>query len=193
MAKHCWSGLTYRHPDDEWQLSIFMAWYRSISFLQRVLLGVSAGPLEEIFQVTKPRWKTKQCTWVLAHNGEKTHSQTCVSADELCHAQLCLFSTGHMEMSLPPKRCSLMSGHVAGMDPGHTYTLSSCVRDCWPTPPRVPPPASTPRRETNCESYWLPRQICAVQRVNKMDGVVRLSSGKVFWQHASGRVQHSPG
>lgn len=97
--------------------------------------SASHCPLEEIFQVTKPRWKTKQCTWVLTHNGKKTHMHACRRT--VSHTHTSLFSTRHMEMSVPPKRCSLMSGHVAGMDPGHTYTLSSCVRDCRPTP--VPP------------------------------------------------------
>lgn len=64
-----------------------------------------------------------------------------------------------------------------------TSTLSPAVSgtaDQSLYPPCVPPSACTPRRETNCEHYWLPWQICAVQWVNKMDGVVRLSSGKVF-------------
>lgn len=116
VAKPCWSGLTSRHPDDEWQLSIFTAWYRSISFLRRVLLSISPALWRRFFQVTKPRWKTKQCTRVLTRiERENTHTH------------LSLFSTGHMEMSAPPKRCLLMSGHVAGMDPGHTYTLCPAV------------------------------------------------------------------
>lgn len=59
----------------------------------------------------------------------------------------------------------------------HVHSVQLCR---GPPANRVPPSASTPSRETNCERYWLPRQICAVQWVNKMDGVVRLSSGKGF-------------
>ena len=151
------------------------------------------SPLEEIFQVTKPRWKTNQ------YITERMHTHTHSSLLKNCVTHLSIFSGGHMEMSAPPKRRLLMSGHAVGMDQGHTYTQSSCAWDHRPNCPGAPPPPPTyhplpaPRRETNCECYWFPQQICAVQWVNKMDGVVRLSSGKVFWQHASGRVQHSAG
>lgn len=38
-----------------------------------------------------------------------------------------------------------MSEHVAGVDPGHTDTRPSCVRDCWSTPaPPSRPPARPP-------------------------------------------------
>lgn len=90
------------------------------------------------------------------NNAHEWRKHTHRHADELCHTQLALFFTAHMEMSAPPRRCRLMSGHVASVDPSHTYTPSSCVWDCRPTlyPPfRVPPSASTPRRETNCECY----------------------------------------
>lgn len=146
--------------------------------------SASHCPLEEIFQVTKPRWKTKQCTRVLNHNRENSHLQTnCVT-----HLSLFYHTYGNVitsqEMFANVRTC----GYHGPRPHVHSVQL------CWGLPAnRVPSPAFTPRRETNCERYWLPRQICAVQRVNKMDGVVRLSSGKVFWQHASGRVQHSPG
>lgn len=106
-------------------------------------------------------------------------------------------------MSAALQRCWLMSGHVASLVPGHTHTLSSCDgeegarrRAALPCPvPTNPHPQPTvaPGRETNCECYWLPQQICAVRRVNKMDGVVSLSSGKVLWRGAPGRVQHRAG
>lgn len=38
-----------------------------------------------------------------------------------------------MEMSETLRRRWLMSEHVAGVDPGHTDTRSSCVRDRWST------------------------------------------------------------
>ncbi len=161
--------------------------------------SASHRPLEEIFQVAKPRWKTKQCTWVLTQNGENTHwhtcTQTCVPADETCLTSLPPFCWTYGNVSASQEMfANVRTCGRHGPRP-HEHSVQLCqgllANPC--TPPCVPPSASTPRRETNCERYWLPRQICTVQRVNKMDGVVRLSSGKVFWQHASGRVQHSSG
>lgn len=172
------------------------AWYRSISFLWRVLLSITLT-FGGDFPGRQAKVKNKTMHMTAQMQQREIQSRTHARLWTSCHTQLCLFSSGHMEMSAPPMRCLLMSGHVAGMDLGHTYALSSCVGDCWPVlyPPACVPPLCLhpPRRETNCECYWLPQQIFAVQWVNKMDGVVRLSSGKVFWQHASGRVQHSPG
>lgn len=119
---------------------------------------------------------------------EKTH--TCRHADELCHTppSLSYCTNGNVSTSQEMFANVRTCGYRGPRPHVHSVQL------CWGPPAnRVPPSASTPSRETNCEHYWLPRQICAVQRVNKMDGVVRLSSGKVFWQQASGRVQHSPG
>ena len=125
--------------------------------------SASHCPLEEIFQVTKPRWKTKQCTWVLAlnegnththsHTHTQTHTHTHTHTDTrscrqtVLHTHLSLLSTGHMEMSVPPKRCSLMSGHVAARGPG-PHVRSSCpavlgaASQPW-TPPCPPPPSCT--------------------------------------------------
>lgn len=87
----------------------------------------------------------------------------------------------------------------------HARSLQLCRGGRGPPPccPALPCPTPTPTqkshhtlapgRETNCECYWLPQQICAVRRVNKMDGLVSLSSGEVLRRGAPGRVQHRAG
>lgn len=58
---------------------------------------------------------------------------------------------GHMEMSAALQRCWLMSGHVAGLVPGHTHARSSCAgkegarhRTAPPSHPTPPHHAPTP-------------------------------------------------
>lgn len=151
-----------------------MSWYRSISFLRRVFLSISL-PFWSRFSRSSNQGEKQSNAQKCSTITERTHR--CRHADELCHTPLSLLYatygnvTTSQEMFANVRTCG-----YHGPRP-HVHSVQLCR---GPPANRVPPSASTPSRETNCERYWLPRQICAVQRVNKMDGVVRLSSGKGF-------------
>ena len=147
--------------------------------------SASRCPLEEIFQVTEPRWKTKERVraWV-----PHKLARTIAGSRDRQPLPLSWWTKWRWD----PQE-GFANVETCGEEGPGRRTRSVQLCQGLLVNRRTPSAASPSRRETNCERYWLPRQICAVQRVNKMDGVVRLSSGEVLWQHASGRVQQIPG
>lgn len=110
-------GLTSRRPSDEWRLSIFMAARWSIS-----LRPSHRRPPEEVFPGHLAEVKNK----TVRMSGQSTHAHKHTAQRGMpSHKPRPL--PGHMEMSAALQRCWLMSGHVAGLVPGHTHTHSSCA------------------------------------------------------------------
>lgn len=122
--------------------------------------SASPCPLEEIFQVTKPRWKTKQCTWVLTHNGGKKHTHTGTHARR--HA--CLQTNCDTHISLPfcwtygnVRASQEMFANVRTCGwhgPGpHVHSVQLCqglpANPCTHPPPRAPPSACLHTQEGN--------------------------------------------